>query len=76
MRGCTTSCLRGNCDSPCASMEAFLEDTCETCEGSGKCPRCRGMSSDEIDRLFGDDGCPLCEGAEDCPDCDGEGGAW
>ena len=34
------------------------------------------MSSDEIDRLFGDDGCPLCEGAEDCTDCDGEGGAW
>ena len=41
--------------------------TCPVCNGSGKCPKCRG-SKGGISHV-----CSTCNGSGKCPSCGGEG---
>lgn len=43
---------------------------CESCDGSGRCPGCRGSGMIGYwDTIV----CDFCEGVGDCPKCDGTG---
>ena len=61
---------------PCANCggDGRLNKTCKTCNGSGKCSRCKGVgtrkSSFDDSRMH----CTTCRGTGVCPRCKGEGG--
>ena len=43
-----------------------VAETCEACEGTGKCAICEGTGAFEGAK------CPACEGQKTCPDCLGK----